>query len=87
MRTTIDIPERDHAIFLSLAYAQRISLSKIVVELAQRGLRAPVGVEEAATPYEVDPHTGLGVFHSGRPVTIDDVRALEDEEDDAIARR
>lgn len=87
MRTTIDIPERDHALFLSLAQAQRTSLSKIVVELAQRGLRTPVGVQEGAAPYEVDAQTGLGVFRSGRPVTIDDVRALEDEEDDAIARR
>ncbi|MEO8804420.1 MAG: hypothetical protein ABI304_13570 [Rudaea sp.] len=87
MRTTIDIPEREHALFLSLAHAQRTSLSKIVVELAQRGLRAPVGIEEATAAYEVDARTGLGVFRSGRPVTIDDVRALEDEQDGTITRR
>ena len=79
MRTTIDIPEREHALFCSLARAQRTSLGKLLVELAQRGLRASSGVAEAAPAYRVDPQTGLGVFRSGRPVTIDDVKALDDE--------
>ncbi len=79
MRTTIDIPERDHALFASLARAQRTSLSKLVVELARRGLQAPATVGEAAPAYRVDPQTGLGVFRSGRPITIDDVKALDDE--------
>ncbi len=79
MRTTIDIPERDHALFASLARAQRTSLSKLVVELARRGLQAPPTVGEASSVYRVDPQTGLGVFRSGRPITIDDVKALDDE--------
>ncbi|MGA0586715.1 hypothetical protein ACO2Q2_06240 [Dyella sp. KRB-257] len=79
MRTTIDIPERDHALFASLARAQRTSLSKLVVELARRGLQAPATVVEATPAYRVDPQTGLGVFRSGRPITIDDVKALDDE--------
>ncbi len=81
MRTTIDIPERDHALYASLAHAQRTSLSKIVVELARRGLEGAHGVAESVAVYDVDPETGLGVFRSSRPVTIDDVRALEDEDD------
>ena len=86
MRTTIDIPQRDHAFFFSLAHAQRTSFSKIVVELARRGLAAPTGIQEKAADYEVDPLTGLGIYRSGRVVTIDDVRALDDEDDGAIVR-
>mgnify|MGYP005867126751 CR=1 FL=1 len=51
MRTTIDIPERDHRLFRSLAHAQNTSLSKLVVELARRGLEAPGRVEEAPGAY------------------------------------
>ena len=81
MRTTIDIPERDHRIFTSLARAQGVSLSQLVVELARRGLRAPVtGVEEASPRYTVNPSTGFPLFYSGRPITIEDVKALEDDE-------
>ena len=81
MRTTIDIPERDHALYTSLAHAQRTSLGKLVVELARRGLEAAHGVADSAASCEVDPQTGLGVFRSSRPVTLDDVKALDDEED------
>ncbi len=80
MRTTIDIPERQHALFTSLARSQRTSLGKLLVELAERGLRASSAVAEAAPDYAIDPETGLGVFRSGRPVTIEDVRAFEDGE-------
>lgn len=81
MRTTIDIPEREHALYTSLARAQGLSLSRLILQLAARGLAASSGVAEAPPPYAVDPETGLGVFRSGRPVGADDVRALEDEED------
>jgi hypothetical protein len=84
MRTTIDIPEREHALFTSLARAQRTSLSKLLLDLARRGLETPEHVAETAASYRIDPETGLAVFRSGRPVTIDDVKALE-EEDDARA--
>lgn len=79
MRTTIDIPEREHALFTSLARAQRTSLSKLLLDLARRGLNAPDGVAEAPPACSVDPQTGLGLFRSGRPVTIDDVKGLDDE--------
>ncbi|HEY0232628.1 MAG TPA: hypothetical protein VGC55_15375 [Dokdonella sp.] len=79
MRTTIDIPEREHALFTSLARAQRVSLSRLLLDLALRGLNVPTGVAEASPPYAVDPQTGLAIFRSGRPVTLDDVKALEDE--------
>jgi hypothetical protein len=79
MRTTIDIPESDHRIFKSLAHAQNTSLSKIVLELARRGLESPRQVAESPAVYRVSPVTGLPTFRSGRPVTVEDVRALEDE--------
>jgi len=79
VRTTIDIPERDHALFTSLARAQHVSLSKLLLDLARRGLSVPTGVAEAAPAYGVDPQTGLAIFRSGRPITIDDVKALDDE--------
>lgn len=79
MRTTLDIPEREHALFTALAREKRTSFSKLVVELALRGLKAPAVADESAT-YKVDPETGLTVFHSGKPVTLEDVKALEDEE-------
>jgi len=80
MRTTIDIPEREHALYTSLARAQRVSLSKLLLDLARRGLNTPAGVAEAAPPpYAVDAQTGLAIFRSGRPITIDDVKAFEAE--------
>ena len=79
MRTTIDVPERQHPLFTSLARTQRSSLGKLLVDLAERRLRAPSAVAGAAPDYTIDLQTGLGIFRSGRPVTIDDVKALEDE--------
>jgi hypothetical protein len=79
MRTTLDIPEREHALFTTLAREQHTSFSKLVVELALRGLKAP-GVSDAPAAYELDPETGLPVFHSGHPIGLEDVKALEDEE-------
>ena len=78
MRTTIDIPEREHTLYTSLARAQRTSLSKLLLGLAERGLESAHRI--AAPAYRVDPQTGLGVFRSGRPVTLDDVKALEDDD-------
>jgi len=79
MRTTIDIPERDHRLFKSLAQAQNTSLSKLMVELARRGLGAPASVAEIAEAYQTSAVTGLPTFRSRRPITIEDVRSLEDE--------
>jgi hypothetical protein len=51
----------------------------LLLDLARRGINASRGVEEGKPDYAVNPETGLPVFRSGRPITIDDVRALEDE--------
>lgn len=80
MRTTLDIPEREHTLFTALARDRGISFSKLVVELALRGLKSSPVVAEAQARYEVDPETGLPVFHSGHVVTNEDIKTLEDEE-------
>lgn len=80
MRTTVDLSEREHALFTSLARERRISFSRLMVELALRGLKAPSAVAESKLVYEVDEETGLPVFDSGHVVTDEDVKALEDEE-------
>jgi hypothetical protein len=78
MRTTIDIPEQDRQIFLSLARAQGKTLSQVVIELARRGLQ-PVPADRDPEAIERDPKTGLRVFRSGRPVSSEEVKAfLED---------
>jgi len=80
MRTTIDIPEREHALYTSLARAQSTSFSKLLLNLARRGLESANRPGDAASACRVDPQTGLGVFRSGRPITLDDVRALDDDD-------
>lgn len=79
MRTTIDIPEQDHRMFRSLAHAQNTSLSKLIVELARRGLESPQRVDESAGVYLVSEVTGLPTFRSDRPITMEDVKSLDDE--------
>jgi hypothetical protein len=79
MRTTIDLPEDLHQIATSLARDTGRSFSHTVELLVRRGLEQRGGVAEVAAPYRVDRNTGLPVVRSPRPITSDDVRALEDE--------
>ncbi|MFT4180117.1 MAG: hypothetical protein QM612_11785 [Thermomonas sp.] len=82
MRTTIDLPDDLHRIATSLARHNRRSLGQIVAELMRRGLEPPVvtnRVAEPAAAYSISPVTGLAVVRSPRPVTDEDVKALEDE--------
>ena len=78
MRTTIDLPEELHRILTSLATHRRSSLSQTAAELIRRGLVAPMRdpQERGCT---INSTTGLPVVHSSRPITPEDVRALEDE--------
>lgn len=81
MRTTIDLPEDLHRIALSLARHNGRSLSQTVAELLRQALETPATRlgEEERPPYRIDSLTGLPVVRSPRPVTIEDVKALEDE--------
>jgi negative regulator of replication initiation len=78
MRTTIDLPEDLHRIVTSLATHTRRSLSQTAAELIRRGLDAPARTATASA-IAVNPATGLPVLHSSRPITPEDVKALEDE--------
>ena len=82
MRTTIDLPEDLHQIATSLARHNKRSLGQIVAELMRRGLEAPATENRVAEPkafYRIDELTGLPVVRSSRPMTDEDVKALEDE--------
>lgn len=80
MRTTIDVPEDLHHVLTSLATSNRKSLSQTAVDLMRRGLGTPgQAATTASTSAGVSPRTGLPVFHFPRPITAEDVRALDDE--------
>lgn len=83
MRTTLDLPEDLHRIATSLARHNKRSLGQIVAELMRRGLEAPaIPANRIAEPqafYRIDELTGLPVVRSSRPITDEDVKALEDE--------
>ena len=78
MRTTIDLPEDLHRIVTSLATHRRSSLSQTAADLIRRGLALP-GRAADAPAFTTSAATGLPVLHLSRPITPDDVRALEDE--------
>lgn len=81
MRTTIDLPDDLHQAVMSIAAHSRRSMNQTVAELIRRGL-APQPAEVPATGpgmARTDADTGLPLIRSARPVTAEDVRALEDE--------
>ena len=79
MRTTVDIPADLHGVAQGLARDTGRSLSQTVVWLMRRGLNTADHVAEFAPPYVTHPVTGLPQVRSSRPVTSEDMRALEDE--------
>lgn len=81
MRTTIDLPTDLHHAVRSIAAQWRQSTNQTVVALIRRGLaQAPQPADTAArTGPRIDAGTGLPLIHSTRPVSVEDVRALEDE--------
>ena len=78
MRTTIDLPDDLHRIVTSLATHTRINLSQTATDLIRRGLALPVRSANAPT-FTTSSVTGLPVLHSSRPITPEDVKALDDE--------
>lgn len=80
MRTTLDLPDDLHRIALSLAHHSGRSLGQTVGELMRRGLDvAATRVTEPQTFYRVDPDTGLPLVRAPRPITDEDVKALDDD--------
>ena len=81
MRTTIDLPDDLHQAVTSIAAHNRRSMNQTVAELIRRGLAPPSAAPDtaAAGALRLDERTGLPLIRSPRPVTAEDVRALEDE--------
>ncbi|MBI3157658.1 MAG: antitoxin [Burkholderiales bacterium] len=80
MRTTIDLPSDLHDAISSIAAQNRRSLSRTVADLIRRGLAVPGGGDaDSAGQLRISPPTGLPLVRSARPVSAEDVRALEDE--------
>ena len=78
MRTTIDLPDDLHRIVTSLATHTRTSLSQTAAGLIRRGLALPERGAGAPT-FTKSSITGLPVLHSSRPITPEDVKAMDDE--------
>lgn len=78
MRTTLDLPDDLHRIVLSLAAHTRSSLSHTAAQLMRRGLALPAN-EGAAMGFSLHQVTGLPVLALPRPITPEDVKALDDD--------
>lgn len=74
MRTTIDLPSDLHRLTSSLARSRRQTLSQLIADILRDAL-----LSEEGPRLERDAVTGLPAVRIGRPVTSDDVAALEDE--------
>lgn len=74
MRTTVDLPEDLHRITTAIARDAGTSLSQTITSLLAAALQTP-GPAAVSTSSA----TGLRVVTTGRPVTSEDVRALDDE--------
>lgn len=77
MRTTVDLPEHLHRIASGLARHTGRSLSQAVAELIQRGLDARPA-EFGGETISMHAVTGLPVVRSKRPISADDVKAIDD---------
>lgn len=75
MRTTVDLPDDLHEQAKSIARDTGMSFSQAVVMLLRRAL----GQDERAT-VSFDDEANLPLVHVGRPITMEDVRSLDDEE-------
>ena len=80
MRTTIDLPADLHHAVTSIAAHGRKSTNQTVAELLRRGLAHPPVADADANPaMRIDKSTNMPAIRSPRPVTVEDIRALEDE--------
>lgn len=80
MRTTISLPDDLHHQAQSIARDTSQSLSEVIADLMRRGLG-----HEQVSGIRRSEHTGLPVVDLGTVITIDDVRALDDENTDLPA--
>jgi len=74
VRTTIDLPADLHDLARQLAHEGNRSMSDVIAELIRRGLRRESSSAPALGP------RGMPQLSIGRPVTVEDVRSLDDDE-------
>ena len=73
MRTTLDITDEAYYLAKSIALDQNRSLGRVVGDLILKSARAGGGSAIEMSDY------GFPTFRCVRPVTSDDVRAMDDE--------
>ncbi len=80
MRTTVNLPDDLHNAVASIAAHSRQGMNQTAVDLIRRGLAQPAAAKDARSnaPVRVDKSTGLPTVRSPRPVSVEDVRALDD---------
>lgn len=76
MRTTLSLPDDLHAQLLSISRDRRETVSRTVADLLQRALAQ----DRPGYRMVRNPLTGFLGADLGRPITEDDVRALDDDE-------
>lgn len=74
MRTTLDIPDEAYYIARAIARDQNHSLGRVVGALILRSTKGAQGASVEMSDY------GFPTFRCSRPVTTEDVNALDDEE-------
>lgn len=79
MRTTVNLPPDLHNAVASIAAYNRKSMNQTVADLIRRALSQPAGGPSDDAGLRIDPTTRLPTVRSPRPVSAEDVRALEDE--------
>ena len=74
VRTTLDISDEAYYIAKAIARDQNSSLGRVVGDLILQSSKGAKGASITMSDY------GFPTFRCGRPVTAEDVRALDDEE-------
>ena len=77
MRTTISLDDEIHQRLLSHARDSGKTLSETVERLLREAMNLEDGAPARAT--RVDPVTMLPVIDFGRPISLEDVRSLDDD--------
>jgi hypothetical protein len=72
VRTTIDLPDDLHELARQLAHEGNRTLSEVIADLIRLGLRrGPSDLRSS--------RRGMPLTSVGRPVTVEDVRSLDDD--------
>ena len=73
MRTTLEIPDEAYFLAKAISRDQNRSLGRVIGDLILQSAKNAKGATITTSDY------GFPTFHCVRPVTTEDVRALDDE--------